>query len=107
MAWTPYILLAVFLVISRVSPTVKTALTDVSLSFSALFGETGINAAIQPLYLPGGILAFVALIAVLLQTRQLAPLMTAARESSKTLIGAGFVLVFTIPMVRYFYQLRR
>ncbi len=64
--------------------------------------ETGINAAIQPLYLPGGILAFVALIAVLLQTRQLAPLMTAARESSKTLIGAGFVLVFTIPMVRIF-----
>lgn len=102
MAWTPYILLAVFLVISRVSPTVKTALTDVSLSFSALFGETGINAAIQPLYLPGGILAFVALLAVLLQARQLAPLMTAARESSKTLIGAGFVLVFTIPMVRIF-----
>lgn len=102
MAWTPYILLAVFLVISRVSPTVKTALTDVSLSFSALFGETGINAAIQPLYLPGGILAFVALLAVLLQARQLVPLMTAARESSKTLIGAGFVLVFTIPMVRIF-----
>jgi lactate permease len=74
----------------------------VSLSFTTLFGETGINAAIQPLYLPGGILAFVALLAVLLQARQLAPLMTAARESSKTLIGAGFVLVFTIPMVRIF-----
>ncbi|PCE67196.1 L-lactate permease [Salinivibrio sp. YCSC6] len=102
MAWAPYLLLALCLVISRVSPTVKSLLTDVSLSFNALLGETGINAAIQPLYLPGGILAFVALVATLLHSKRLQPLFKAANESSKTLIGAGFVLVFTIPMVRIF-----
>ncbi|ODQ00760.1 L-lactate permease [Salinivibrio sp. SS2] len=102
MAWASYLLLALCLVISRVSPTVKSLLTDVSLSFNALLGETGINAAIQPLYLPGGILAFVALVATLLHSKRLQPLFKAANESSKTLIGAGFVLVFTIPMVRIF-----
>ncbi|KOO15744.1 lactate permease [Vibrio xuii] len=102
LAWFPYVLLAVVLVASRVSAEFKAALRSVSLSFGNILGEAGISTAIQPLYLPGGILVFVALIAVLLQSRSLTPLAKAFGESSKTLIGAGFVLVFTIPMVRIF-----
>lgn len=102
LAWFPYVLLAVVLVASRVSAEFKAALRSVSLSFGNILGEAGISTAIQPLYLPGGILVFVALIAVLLQSRSVAPLAKAFGESSKTLIGAGFVLVFTIPMVRIF-----
>ncbi|NOI14015.1 L-lactate permease [Vibrio hepatarius] len=101
-AWLPYVLLAVILVASRVSADFKAMLTGVSISFSNILGEAGISAAIQPLYLPGGILVFSALLAVLLQSRSVTPLIKAAGESSKTLIGAGFVLVFTIPMVRIF-----
>ncbi|WP_282178280.1 L-lactate permease [Vibrio nereis] len=101
-AWIPYVLLAVVLVASRVSADFKAMLTGVSLSFSNILGEAGISAAIQPLYLPGGILVFVALLAVLIQSRSATPLVKAFGESSKTLIGAGFVLVFTIPMVRIF-----
>ena len=102
LAWLPYVLLAVVLVASRVSTEFKAMLRGVSLSFSNILGEAGISTAIQPLYLPGGILVFVALVAVLLQSRSVAPLEKAFGESSKTLIGAGFVLVFTIPMVRIF-----
>ncbi|UPQ89785.1 L-lactate permease [Vibrio sinaloensis] len=102
LAWLPYVLLAVVLVASRVSSEFKAMLTGVSVSFSNILGETGVSTAIQPLYLPGGILVFVALVAVLLQSRSAAPLAKAFGESSKTLIGAGFVLVFTIPMVRIF-----
>ncbi|MGF1690117.1 L-lactate permease [Photobacterium kagoshimensis] len=102
LAWAPYVLLAVILVASRVSKDFKSMLTDVSFSLSNILGEAGISAAIQPLYLPGGILVFVALLAVLLQSRQVSPLIKAFGESSKTLIGAGFVLIFTIPMVRIF-----
>ncbi|WP_261858076.1 L-lactate permease [Photobacterium sanguinicancri] len=102
LAWAPYVLLAVILVASRVSKDFKGMLTDVSFSLSNILGESGISAAIQPLYLPGGILVFVALLAVLLQSRQVSPLFKAFGESSKTLIGAGFVLIFTIPMVRIF-----
>ncbi|ELR64795.1 L-lactate permease [Photobacterium marinum] len=102
LAWAPYVLLAVILVASRVSADFKGFLVGISLSFKDILGETGISAAIQPLYLPGGILVFVALLAVLLQSRKVTPLVKAFGESSKTLIGAGFVLVFTIPMVRIF-----
>ncbi|NIB42332.1 L-lactate permease [Pseudomaricurvus alkylphenolicus] len=102
LAWLPYLLLAVLLVASRVSNDFKALLTNVNLSFVNILGESGISTAIQPLYLPGGILVFVALIAVLLQSRSTTPLVNAFGESSKTLIGAGFVLIFTIPMVRIF-----
>ncbi|WP_114767600.1 L-lactate permease [Vibrio rhodolitus] len=102
MAWAPYVLLAVVLVASRVSADFKSLLTSVSISFANILGETGISTAIQPLYLPGGILVFVALVAVLMQAKSLKPLSAAFTESSKTLIGAGFVLLFTIPMVRIF-----
>ncbi|RPB40550.1 lactate permease [Vibrio diabolicus] len=101
-AWVPYVMLAVILVASRVSPELKGFVQSVSLSFSNILGETGVSAAIQPLYLPGGILVFVALLAAILQSGSAKPLREAFGESSKTLIGAGFVLVFTIPMVRIF-----
>ncbi|MCG7587831.1 L-lactate permease, partial [Photobacterium sp. OFAV2-7] len=87
LAWAPYVLLAVVLVASRVSVDFKNFLKSVSLSFGDILGETGISAAIQPLYLPGGILVFVALLAVLLQSRKVSPLVKAFGESSKTLIG--------------------
>ncbi len=102
LAWAPYVLLAVILVASRVSADFKALLLGIKVSFSNILGETGISTAIEPLYLPGGILVFVALIAVLTQTRSIAPMGKAFGESTKTLIGAGFVLVFTIPMVRIF-----
>ncbi len=102
LAWLPYLLLAVVLVASRVSPEFKGLLKSVSLSFNNILGETGVSASIQPLYLPGGILVFIALLAVLIQVRSIKPLGCAFKESSKTLIGAGFVLVFTVPMVRIF-----
>ncbi|NMU84543.1 L-lactate permease, partial [Vibrio parahaemolyticus] len=52
-AWVPYVMLAVILVASRVSPELKGFVQSVSLSFSNILGETGVSAAIQPLYLPG------------------------------------------------------
>lgn len=102
LAWLPYVALALLLVASRVSPEFKASLLSVSLAFTDLLGEKGVSASIEPLYLPGGLLVFCALLATLIQARALAPLGRAVSESSRTLIGAGFVLIFTVPMVRIF-----
>ncbi|MBD1573235.1 L-lactate permease [Vibrio sp. S17_S38] len=102
LAWLPYLLLAIILVLSRVNKDFLGWLLSINVSFNNILGEAGVSASIAPLYLPGGILVFVALLAVLLQSRSLAPMGKALGESTKTLIGAGFVLVFTIPMVRIF-----
>lgn len=101
-AWFPYVVLAVILVLSRVSAEFKALLLAATVGFKDILGEVGVSASFSPLYLPGGILVFTALIAAIIQGKNLSALKDAFGESSKTLIGAGFVLVFTIPMVRIF-----
>lgn len=100
MAWAPYLLLAIFLVLSRVFPQLKAALMSVSFGWKDILGETGVSGTLEPLYLPGGILCMVVLVTFFLHRMKAAELGAAISESSKTLLGAGFVLIFTIPMVR-------
>jgi len=99
-AWTPYILLAVFLVASRVVDPIKDAFTSVSFGWANILGEAGVSGSIQPLYLPGGIMVMVVLLTYFLHQMKFSEMKAALSESSKTLLGAGFVLIFTIPMVR-------
>ena len=99
-AWMPYVLVGVFLVVSRVFPEVTAVFKSVSIGFSDLLGETGVNAGFQPLYLPGGILVMVVLITFFLHRMTFSELGKAAKESGSVLVSAGFVLLFTVPMVR-------
>ncbi len=104
-AWIPYLVVAALLVVSRVSPEFKSMLSNVKVGFTDILGEAGISASFSPLYLPGGLMIIAALVAVLIQSRKghrAQALSGAFGESSKTLVGAGFVLMFTIPMVRIF-----
>ncbi len=99
-AWLPYVLVGALLVISRVFPQVGAALKSVSVAFANILGEAGINAGIEPLYLPGGILVAVVLITFFLHGMRAAELKAAVKESSSVLLSAGFVLLFPVPMVR-------
>ncbi len=99
-AWLPYLFVAIILVLSRVSADFKDLLKGVSFGFSNILGEAGISASVQPLYLPGGILLFVCLLTLFLHQMKMRQIVDSAKEASSTLLGAGFVLVFTIPMVR-------
>ncbi len=99
-AWLPYVLVGALLVVSRVFPEVGSALKSVSIAFGNILGEAGISASIEPLFLPGGILVAVVLITFFLHSMRASELKTAVRESSSVLLSAGFVLLFTVPMVR-------
>ncbi|WP_161867201.1 L-lactate permease [Pseudomonas yangonensis] len=99
-AWLPYVLVGALLVVSRVFPDVGNALKAVVVNFPDLLGETGISANFQPLYLPGGILVAVVLATFFLHGMKARDLGKAVKESSSVLLSAGFVLLFTVPMVR-------
>ena len=98
-AWIPYILVAIILVITRVSPEVKTYISSFEFSYQNILGE-GLNFSMAPLYLPGGILVFVVLFTYFFHKMEFKELKEAVSESSKVMIGAGFVLIFTVPLVR-------
>ena len=100
MAWAPYLILAGLLVASRVFPDFKALLMSLSFGWKDILGETGVSGTLEPLYLPGGILCIVVLITFFLHRMSIAGTGRGDLESSKTLLGAGFVLIFTIPMVR-------
>lgn len=99
-AWLPYVLVGLLLVISRVVPEVSAGLKAVMLNFPELLGETGVSANFMPLYLPGGILVAVVLATFFLHGMKPRELGAAVKESSGVLLSAGFVLLFTVPMVR-------
>ena len=104
LAWFPYLLLAAILVASRTWPPFKTMLTNVQWTTKSILGETGINGGFQPLYLPGGILVFVCIVTFFLHRMKASDFGAAVKESTGTLLGAGFVLIFTVPMVRIMIQ---
>ncbi|HLV76625.1 MAG TPA: L-lactate permease [Marinobacter sp.] len=99
-AWFPYVLMGVLLVISRTVEPVKALFLSIGVAFTDILGEAGVSASIEPLYLPGGVLVMV-VIATFFLHRMSRPAMTeAVKESGSVLLSAGFVLLFTIPMVR-------
>jgi lactate permease len=101
-AWLPYVLVAVLLVLTRLPDLPLGAwLKTVRIAWDGIFG-TGISAATTPLYLPATILICVSVLTVFLHRMRAEKFGRALSESSRMLIGAGFVLVFTVPMVRIY-----
>jgi len=101
-AWAPYALLGGLLVLTRLPQLpVGEWLRLVSVSWQNILGSE-ITATTTPLYLPGFVLLVVVLITALLHRMNGPALGEAFRSSTKVLIGAGVVLVFTVPMVRVY-----
>jgi lactate permease len=101
-AWAPYLLLAVLLVLSRL-PQLPLGewLQWARVAWEDILG-TGISATTTPLYLPGFLLVVVVGLTVILHRMSGTTFIRAVSESSRVLLGAGFVLVFTVPMVRVY-----
>ena len=101
-AWIPYLLLALLLVISRLPQLpFKAFLTSIKVSWPDIL-DTGVDGVSTPLYLPGTILILVVAITYFLHHMDLNQLGRALRDSSKMVFGAGYVLIFTVPMVRIY-----
>lgn len=102
MAWLPYLLVAGLLVLSRLPQIpLGSMLKSLQFSWSNILG-TSITASTTPLYLPGTIMVVVVLITFFLHRMTPRALGAAVGDSSKVILGAGFVLIFTIPMVRVY-----
>ena len=101
-AWAPYALLGLLLVITRLPQLpVQGLLQAPAIAWQDIFG-TGISASTTPLYLPGFVLIVVVGITFFLHRMSAPVLASATRNAARVLVGAGFVLVFTVPMVRVY-----
>lgn len=105
LAWSPYALIAILLVISRTVAPVTDFLRQpmFTLSIENLFG-TAISASSQPLYLPGFIFLVVSLATYWLHNMKQRPnaYRRAWSDSFKVVVGAAAALLFSIPMAQVF-----
>ena len=104
-AWAPYLLVAAFLVITRVPALgIKDLLRHGSVTFTVenLFGAGLASKSFQPLYLPGTIFVLVSLITFFLHRMNASAYKSAWAASGRTMITASVALVFTVPMVQVF-----
>jgi len=101
-AWSPYLILAVLLVLSRL-PQLPLGgwLKRPEIRWDAILGSD-IGAVSTPFFLPGFILILAVVATYFLHGMKGAALKKAVSDSSRVLLGAGFVLVFTVPMVRVY-----
>jgi len=104
LAWAPYGLVAVVLLSTRLRQLPFGAALKskwVTIEWANVLG-TEITAKTTPLYLPAFALLVVVLITYFLHRMTRPQLQLAVSNSCKVLLGAGFVLIFTVPMVRVY-----
>jgi len=102
MAWMPYVLVGLFLVLSRLAFLPFAGwLKSWTVKWPEILG-TGITASFQPLFLPGTIFIAVSLITYFLHKMNGTAYARAWKGSAKTMLGAGSALIFTVPMVQVF-----
>lgn len=101
-AWAPYVLVGVFLVLSRLnSLPIAAWLKSKVVALEDIFGS-GITSSFQPLYSPGTIFILVSLITFFLHGMNGSAYRRAWSQSGKTMLAASTALIFTVPMVQVF-----
>ncbi|QDU95095.1 L-lactate permease [Lignipirellula cremea] len=109
-AWIPYLMVAALLLLTRLNQlwpggeawSLKALLKSPAVSFewNHVFGAQLVNIQSSPLFLPASVLLFVSAATYFLHRMQWTQMRRAIVDSSRVMLGAGVVLIFTVPMVQ-------
>lgn len=102
-AWSPYLIVACLLVMTRTIKPVKAFITSdaMTLGWTDIFGS-GISTKSQPLYLPGFLFLITVGLCYVIFRMNGTQIKRSLKESGNTLLGAATALVFAVPMVQVF-----
>lgn len=104
LAWTPYILVAAILVVTRLPEFgLKDLLAGQSIAFNDILGHEGVSAKIQYLYLPGTIpFMLVAVLTIFLHRMPLSKAAEAWKSTFACMTGPAISLAFAVAIVSMF-----
>ena len=105
-AWSPYFVIAVLLVITRLrildlESVLRSAHPFITWAWPQIFGSS-ISASFQPLWSPGSIFILASFITIGLHKLPFSQFARGVGDSLKTLAPASMALIFTVPMVQVF-----
>ena len=100
-AWSPYLIVAALLALTRTVSSVKGFITSdvVTFAWADILG-TGITTKTQPLYLPGFIFLVTVFLCYGIFRMNGEQIKRSWKESGHTLLGAASALLFAVPMVQ-------
>ncbi len=102
-AWSPYLLVALFLVLTRLNALpFKAWLTSDMVTWAPELLGTGIKGKVQALYLPGTIFIAVVACAYFIQGMKPVQLKRAIDSSARTILGTAMALGFAVPLAQIF-----
>lgn len=101
-AWSPYAIVALLLLGSRLFDPLRTALTAWTITWPDMFGTSISANAVQPLFLPGALFIATSLITYLIHRIPGDAYRRAWSTSFRVTLSASVALVFTVPMVQIF-----
>ena len=102
-AWSPYVLMAVLLVGTRVIAPLKEFLTGIQIPFENILG-TGITTNVQPFYSPAFLMILAAVFGYLLHRMSGKQIAETLKVSGRQLAGTAVALLFAVPLVRVLIQ---
>ncbi len=102
-AWSPYIIVVILLLFTRIVPWLKDfAMSAIDLTWSNILGIEGITSDWEFLYSPGTILTLAAFVAIFIQRKSLTIFAKASKESLSSMKMTAISLVATLAMVQVF-----
>lgn len=108
LAWTPYLLIAVLLVITRlpalrIGDWLKSVTIPSDAAVTANLFDSGVNVSpVALLYLPGSVFIVACLATVVIHRMSGAAFGRAVKRSSRMIVSASVALLFAVPMVQVF-----
>lgn len=106
-AWSPYVILAALLVLTRIVDPLTEFLTNpgaTRVTVADILGVEGITTDIDLFYSPGFILIFVSVLAYLIYRMSGKQIAQTWSTAGKQLFGTAVALLFAVPMVRVLIQ---
>ena len=102
-AWSPYLIVAFLLLLTRIWTWLKELLSGplLTIQIEKILG-TDIATSVQPFYLPGTMFVVAVFCAIFIQKIDYSSFRSAFSKSLATVAGAAFALGFAVPMVRIF-----
>jgi len=101
-AWSPYAIVALLLLSSRVIEPFRVFLQGITLNWSNILGSSINMQTVQPLYLPGTLFIATSVITLYLHQISGVAYRKAWTNSLRVSAAASVALIFTVPMVQVF-----
>lgn len=102
-AWSPYVILAGVLVLTRIPDLgIQSALRSVNPTWRDILGYAGINAGFEFLYLPGFMFLIAVVASYFIHGMQASEIRSSWRMAGQQIVKAAPALLIAVPLVRIF-----